>query len=79
MFPVELTNNFFSHVHPFIPMTYSVMGFRQAMSTSLGADALIMSIVFLTGCIIVFNLLLLLTMVIRRCKAHNIELDAYIN
>ncbi|MEY8755295.1 YhgE/Pip family protein [Peribacillus frigoritolerans] len=76
MFPVELTNNFFSHVHPFIPMTYSVMGFRQAMSTSLGADALTASIVFLTGCIIVFNLLLLLTMVIKKRKAHNIEMNA---
>ncbi|CAH0232832.1 ESX secretion system protein YueB [Peribacillus sp. Bi96] len=76
MFPVELTNNFFSAVHPFIPMTYSVMGFRQAMSTSLGADALTTSILFLTGCIIVFNLFLLLTMVIRKRKEQNIEMDA---
>jgi putative membrane protein len=52
------------------------MGFRQAMSTSLGADALTTSVVFLTGCIIVFNLLLLLTMVIKKRKVHNIEMDA---
>ena len=76
MFPVELMNNFYRAVHPFIPMTYSVMGFRQSMSASLGSDALTSSYLFLTGCIIVFNLLLLLTLVIRKRKEQTIEVDA---
>lgn len=31
-FPVQMTPAFFKAVHPYLPMTYSIMGLRQAMS-----------------------------------------------
>ena len=31
-FPVQMTPSFFRAVHPYLPMTYSIMGLRQAMS-----------------------------------------------
>ena len=31
-FPVEMTPAFFRAVHPYLPMTYSIMGLRQAMA-----------------------------------------------
>ena len=31
-FPIQMTPGFFRAVHPFLPMTYSVMGLRQAMA-----------------------------------------------
>lgn len=31
-FPVQMTPAFFRAVHPYLPMTYSIMGLRQAMS-----------------------------------------------
>lgn len=75
MFPVELTNKFFTAVHSFIPMTYSVMGFRQTMSSALGADALVTSIWFLIGFIVLFNVLLLITLVIRRRRVYKVIVE----
>jgi hypothetical protein len=31
-FPVEMTPTFFRTVHPYLPMTYSIMALRQAMA-----------------------------------------------
>ena len=31
-FPVQMTPSFFRTVHPYLPMTYSIMGLRQAMA-----------------------------------------------
>lgn len=34
-FPMQLTAKFFNLIHPFLPMTYSIMGLRQAISGGL--------------------------------------------
>lgn len=35
-FPMEVTNGFYNAIHPFLPMSYSTLGFRQAISSGLG-------------------------------------------
>lgn len=35
-FPMEITNHFYNVIHPFLPMTYSILGFRQAITSGLG-------------------------------------------
>lgn len=49
-FPIEMTPPFFQIVHPFLPMTYSIMGIRQAMS---GKDT--NTILFACGILILFG------------------------
>ncbi|WP_245155332.1 YhgE/Pip domain-containing protein [Levilactobacillus yiduensis] len=34
-FPMEVTNHFYNIVHPFLPMTYSILGFRQAITSGM--------------------------------------------
>ncbi|MGY5340603.1 YhgE/Pip family protein, partial [Levilactobacillus spicheri] len=36
-FPMEVTNHFYNVVHPFLPMTYSILGFRQAITDGMGS------------------------------------------
>ena len=31
-FPMEITNQFYNAIHPFLPMTYSIMNFRNALT-----------------------------------------------
>ena len=35
-FPMEITNHFYNVIHPFLPMSYSILGFRQAITSGLG-------------------------------------------
>lgn len=35
-FPMQITNHFYNVIHPFLPMTYSILGFRQAITSGLG-------------------------------------------
>lgn len=37
-FPMEITNSFFNAIHPWLPMTYSIMGFREALTSGLGSQ-----------------------------------------
>ncbi|WP_261810533.1 YhgE/Pip domain-containing protein [Levilactobacillus humaensis] len=34
-FPMEVTNHFYNVVHPFLPMTYSILGFREAITSGM--------------------------------------------
>ncbi len=36
MFPMQVTDSFFNTIHPFLPMTYAINGFRQAITGGLG-------------------------------------------
>lgn len=36
VFPVVLSNRFFQAVNPFVPMTYSIYGYREAISSGMG-------------------------------------------
>lgn len=64
-FPIQITNGmngFFQAINPFLPMTYSVLGFRQALNSGLGEHQVIVSVGVLSVFIIVCLFLLWLTM-----------------
>ena len=68
MFPVELTNGFFQKVHDFVPMSYALLGFREAMSSAYGNETFMMSIRVLSAFVLTFNVLLWLVLSIRSRK-----------
>lgn len=72
-FPIPLTNSFFQTIHLWLPMTYSVYGFRQAISSGLGNDIYWQANFVMIGIIIVFNGLLILTMHFLQKKNQNNE------
>ncbi|WP_295745559.1 YhgE/Pip domain-containing protein [uncultured Limosilactobacillus sp.] len=47
MFPMELTNHFFNFIHPWLPMTYGINGFRQALTGGFNQAYLIQNVVML--------------------------------
>ncbi|MFD1672629.1 YhgE/Pip family protein [Agrilactobacillus yilanensis] len=42
-FPMEVTNGFFNAIHPFLPMTYSINAFREAITSGLGSNTVFAS------------------------------------
>lgn len=68
MFPVELTNSFFRTMHDYIPMSYALIGFREAMFSAYGSEAFINSISILGGFFLLFNILLWLVLSTRNRK-----------
>ncbi|AQQ54500.1 YhgE/Pip family protein [Planococcus lenghuensis] len=68
MFPVELQGTFYQAVNPYLPMTYVIYGFREAMTSALGDGIFITSVSILISWIIICNLLLYL--VVRRRKEN---------
>lgn len=72
MFPVELTNGFFRNVHDFVPMSYALLGFREAMSSAYGNETFIMSISVLGAFFLGFNALLWFVLSIRSRKAFRL-------
>ncbi|WP_099223451.1 YhgE/Pip domain-containing protein [Listeria costaricensis] len=72
-FPMPLTNSFFNAIHPFLPMSYSVYGFRQAISSGLGNTVYLHSALILAGLVIAFNALLIGTMYLRRKKRFKVD------
>ncbi|EUJ22735.1 yhgE/Pip domain-containing protein [Listeria grandensis FSL F6-0971] len=67
-FPMPLTDGFFNAINPYLPMTHTVYGFRQAISSGLGNHLFVVSAWILVGLIILFNALLILTLSIRKNK-----------
>lgn len=68
-FPMEITNSFFNAIHPWLPMTYSIMGFRQALTSGLGGQVIWQA----TGVLLIFavlGLVLLLPSMIVLQKRH---------
>ncbi|MBT2731953.1 YhgE/Pip domain-containing protein [Carnobacterium sp. ISL-102] len=75
-FPMPLTNDFFQVIHLLLPMTYSVYGFRQAISSGLGNDVYWKANVVMISIILVFNGLLILTMfILERKSVRNNEYE----
>lgn len=75
-FPIPLTNSFFQAIHVFLPMTYSVYGFRQAISSGLGNEIYWKASFVMIGIIIVFNVLLILAMhVLQKKDETNSEIE----
>ncbi|WP_407371163.1 YhgE/Pip family protein [Carnobacterium sp.] len=72
-FPIPLTNGFFQAIHLLLPMTYSVYGFRQAISNGLGNDIYWHANFVMIGIILFFNGLLIVTMHILQKKSQKNE------
>lgn len=58
-FPMEVTNHFFNVVHPFLPMTYSILGFRQAITSGMGGGSMIGQAVLILGAFAVISIICL--------------------
>ncbi len=61
-FPMEVTNHFYNVIHPFLPMTYSILGFRQALTSGMAPGTVGHSALVLAGFALVNVLLLWPTM-----------------
>jgi len=56
VFPIVLSPGFFQAVNPFVPMTYSIYAYREAISSGLGSGVFWGSIGVLTAIIVAANL-----------------------
>ena len=56
-FPIQTANSFFQAVNPLVPMTYSILALRQAISGGLGSSFYSDSMWVLAGFLLVANLL----------------------
>lgn len=72
-FPMPLTNGFFNAIHPFLPMSYSIYGLREAISGGMGQELYLQSIMVLAIVFVVFSGLLLLFMTLSQKKNHDVE------
>ncbi|WP_314060880.1 YhgE/Pip domain-containing protein [uncultured Vagococcus sp.] len=61
-FPMPLTNGFFNAIHPYLPMSYSIYGFREAISGGIGAPMFNKSVWVLSLLFVVFVILLKFSM-----------------
>lgn len=61
-FPMEITNGFYNAIHPFLPMTYSILGFRNAITSGISGSSIATSIGFLIAVILISLVLLWLSM-----------------
>ncbi|MGY5276268.1 YhgE/Pip family protein, partial [Lactiplantibacillus plantarum] len=73
-FPMEITNKFFNVIHPYLPLTYSIQAFRQALTGGWGSGIFWSSIVVLAGITIVSLGLLWASMVFL--KQHDMQVPA---
>jgi putative membrane protein len=60
VFPILLSSSFFQAANPFMPMTYSIYAFREAISSGLGAHVFWANIAVLIAIGLAANLLLIL-------------------
>ena len=58
-FPILLSSGFFQAVNPLMPMTYSIYGFREAISSGLGANTYWTSLLILVAIGVAANLMLI--------------------
>ncbi|WP_439444356.1 YhgE/Pip family protein [Listeria aquatica] len=72
-FPLPLTNGFFNAIHPFLPMSYSVYSFRDAISSGLGTSLYVHSSLVLLSIFVVTNLLLMWVLTLRHNKRFKLE------
>ena len=64
-FPIQITkgmNGFFQAINPYLPMTYSVYGFRESLSSGLGSSQMTISLTVQLIFIVVSLLLLWISM-----------------
>jgi len=61
-FPMPLTSKFFRVIHPYLPMTHSIYGFREAISSGLGTNTFVNNSAILMTIAIVAQILLFVAM-----------------
>ncbi|NLL77064.1 MAG: YhgE/Pip domain-containing protein [Clostridiales bacterium] len=61
-FPMPLTDKFFQDIHPYLPMTHSIYGFRQTISSGLGEITFTHNALLMVCIAIISQLLLLISM-----------------
>lgn len=61
-FPIELTNRFFQTIHPYLPMSYSIYGLREAITGGIGASSFYTSVEVLLGIFLLFATVLFFVM-----------------
>jgi len=64
-FPISLTPTFFQNIHPYLPMTYAIKGFRELISNSINNGYVWDQILYLSGFALIFILLTNITFMIR--------------
>ncbi|AQP53475.1 YhgE/Pip domain-containing protein [Vagococcus penaei] len=76
-FPLPLQNSFFNAIHPYLPMSYSVYGFREAISSGIGAPLFNKSVMILLSVFVAFVVLLGVSMnILQKRHLSNVsELD----
>ncbi|SEL28600.1 putative membrane protein [Carnobacterium iners] len=75
-FPIPLTNDFFIFIHPFLPMSYSIYGFREAISGGIGQDLYNQSMLVSVSITLVFSsLLFIYTYFFQKYKKQAIATD----
>ncbi|WP_434056356.1 YhgE/Pip family protein [Levilactobacillus muriae] len=67
-FPMEVTNHFYNVVHPFLPMTYSILGFREAITS--GMSGMVTQAVWVLAFFTILGLALLWPTMIWLQKKH---------
>lgn len=75
-FPILLSSGFFQAVNPLMPMTYSIYGFREAISSGIGTHAYWSSLLVLVAIGVAANLMLLTALRIhgnRRFQHESID------
>ncbi|MBB5195027.1 YhgE/Pip domain-containing protein [Anaerocolumna cellulosilytica] len=68
-FPMQLTSEFFNKIHALLPMSYSIMGFRQAISGGLGGATFTHNMAVL-ACLAIISIALLLV-AMELLQKHN--------
>lgn len=71
-FPMEVTMKFYNVIHWFLPMTYSIQGLRQSISSGLGQHYAMFCNSVLLGIAVVFFLLLWASMIGIRSHFFNL-------
>ncbi|WP_125769314.1 YhgE/Pip domain-containing protein [Lapidilactobacillus wuchangensis] len=46
-FPMEITNHFYNVIHPFLPMTHSILGFREAITSGIASGTVSYAIFYM--------------------------------
>lgn len=73
-FPIQLQAPFFKAIHPYLPMSYSVYAFREAISSGIGAPLFRKSILILALLTIIFIALLHYSMhVLQKKNLQNVS------
>lgn len=57
-FPIQVQGQFYQMIHPYLPMSYSLYAFRNAISSGISSTLVLQSYSILLGLAVVFTLLL---------------------